>query len=161
MKYNSDINVLGSLPDWNLIPVFLNQDINDIRSNVFPSASNTGSYITSMVRGQTNPLGTLRSVVVVVCGSSAGSRRLRLARSLCKIVPLRSFVLLICVAMFGAIAGCQCWSTIFEFNDRWDSHSVAPKRKPRPTQTKIKLGGVWNEFSVRECPTSLHSLVWW
>ena len=34
MKYNSDINVLGSLPDWNLIPVFLNQDINDIRSNV-------------------------------------------------------------------------------------------------------------------------------
>jgi hypothetical protein len=34
MKYNSDINVLGSLPDWNLIPIFLNQDINDIRSNV-------------------------------------------------------------------------------------------------------------------------------
>jgi hypothetical protein len=34
MKYNSDINVLGSLPDWNLIPVFLNQHINAIRSNV-------------------------------------------------------------------------------------------------------------------------------
>lgn len=34
MNYNSDINILGSLPDWNLIPIFLNQDINTIRSNV-------------------------------------------------------------------------------------------------------------------------------
>lgn len=34
MNYNSDINILGSLPDWNLIAVFLNQDINTIRSNV-------------------------------------------------------------------------------------------------------------------------------
>ncbi len=33
MKINSDINVLGSLPDWNLINVFLKQSISSIRLN--------------------------------------------------------------------------------------------------------------------------------
>ena len=32
MKINSDINVLGSLPDWNLINVFLNESIGSLRS---------------------------------------------------------------------------------------------------------------------------------
>ena len=31
MKINSDINVLGSLPDWNLIKVFLSEDMDSIR----------------------------------------------------------------------------------------------------------------------------------
>ncbi|MDD4150294.1 MAG: DUF1819 family protein [Bacteroidales bacterium] len=33
MKINSDINVLGSLPDWNLINVFLTENMYSIRSN--------------------------------------------------------------------------------------------------------------------------------
>ena len=31
MKINSDINVLGSLPDWNLIQVFLSEDMISIK----------------------------------------------------------------------------------------------------------------------------------
>jgi len=31
MKINSDINILGSLPDWNLINVFLEEDINSVQ----------------------------------------------------------------------------------------------------------------------------------
>ena len=31
MKINSDINVLGSLPDWNLIKVFLSEDMHSIK----------------------------------------------------------------------------------------------------------------------------------
>jgi hypothetical protein len=31
MQINSDINILGSLPDWNLIKVFLSEDMNSIR----------------------------------------------------------------------------------------------------------------------------------
>ena len=30
MKINSDINVLGSLPDWNLIKVFISEDMSSI-----------------------------------------------------------------------------------------------------------------------------------
>jgi hypothetical protein len=33
MQINSDINVLGSLPDWNLIKVFLSEDMNSIGKN--------------------------------------------------------------------------------------------------------------------------------
>ena len=33
MQINSDINVLGSLPDWNLIKIFLSQDMNSISKN--------------------------------------------------------------------------------------------------------------------------------
>ncbi len=33
MNINSDINVLGSLPDWNLIKVFLSEDMNSINKN--------------------------------------------------------------------------------------------------------------------------------
>ena len=31
MHINSDINVLGSLPDWNLIKVFLSEDMDSIK----------------------------------------------------------------------------------------------------------------------------------
>jgi hypothetical protein len=31
MHINSDINVLGSLPDWNLIRVFLSEDMDSIK----------------------------------------------------------------------------------------------------------------------------------
>ncbi|MEY4029433.1 MAG: hypothetical protein RJA90_618, partial [Bacteroidota bacterium] len=31
MKLNSDINVLGSLPDWSLIKVFLSEDMFSIQ----------------------------------------------------------------------------------------------------------------------------------
>ena len=34
MLINSDINILGGLPDWNLINVFLNENINTIRADV-------------------------------------------------------------------------------------------------------------------------------
>ena len=33
MIINSDINVLGSLPDWNLINIFLKESISSIRVN--------------------------------------------------------------------------------------------------------------------------------
>jgi hypothetical protein len=33
MQINSDINVLGSLPDWNLIKIFLSEDMNSISKN--------------------------------------------------------------------------------------------------------------------------------
>ncbi|MGD0582308.1 MAG: BrxA family protein [Bacteroidales bacterium] len=33
MKINSDINILGSLPDWNLINVFLEEDINSVNES--------------------------------------------------------------------------------------------------------------------------------
>ena len=33
MTINSDINILGSLPDWNLINVFLKENINSLRLN--------------------------------------------------------------------------------------------------------------------------------
>ena len=34
MKINSDINILGSLPDWNLINVFLEEGINSVQESV-------------------------------------------------------------------------------------------------------------------------------
>ena len=33
MRINSDINILGSLPDWNLINVFLTEDMSSIGKN--------------------------------------------------------------------------------------------------------------------------------